>query len=148
MANSSVILADGRLRTAGWLYSNFSAGPTQLPIPGIMNRLCIRIEFDSSGGGMGPTLALLLDRVRERGSIRKAAASLGMGYGHAWRLIQRLQDTFRAQIVATATGGVAGGGTELTALGTELLASYRRIEERAGSATRADMSQLSGMLRS
>jgi molybdate transport system regulatory protein len=113
-----------------------------------MNRLSIRIEFESSGGSMGPTLALLLDRVRECGSIRKAAASLGMGYRHAWRLIQGLQDVFRAQIVATATGGVAGGGTKLTALGAELLAAYRRIEERAESAARADMSQLSGMLRS
>lgn len=113
-----------------------------------MNRLSIRIEFESSGGSMGPHLALLLDRVRERGSIRKAAASLGMGYRNAWGLIQDLQETFRAQVVATATGGVAGGGTKLTTLGTELLASYRRIEERAGSAVQADMSQLSGMLHS
>jgi molybdate transport system regulatory protein len=71
-----------------------------------------------------------------------------MGYRNAWGLIQGLQETFRAQVVATATGGVAGGGTKLTTLGTELLASYRRIEERAGSAVRADMSQLSGMLHS
>ncbi len=110
-----------------------------------MNRLSIRIEFESSGGRMGPSLALLLDRIGERGLIRKAAVSLGMGYRHAWRLIQRPQGAVRSQIVATATGGVAGGGTKLTTLGTELLSSYRRIEERAGSAARADMPQLSGM---
>ena len=117
------------------------------PIPVTMNRLSIRIEFETSGGSMGPTMALLLDRVRECGSIRKAAASLGMGYRNAWGLIQRLQETFKAEIVATATGGVAGGGTKLTALGTELLASYRSIEARAGFAVQADMNRLTGMIR-
>jgi molybdate transport system regulatory protein len=113
-----------------------------------MNRLSVRIEFETSGVSMGSTMALLLDRVREYGSIRKAAASLGMGYRNAWCLIQELQETFETAIVATATGGAAGGGTKLTSLGTELLDSYRRIEARAGSAVRADMNQLNGMLRS
>jgi molybdate transport system regulatory protein len=112
-----------------------------------MNRLSIRIEFETSGGSMGPTLALLLDRVRECGSIRKAAASLGMGYRNAWGLIQGLQKTFKAEIVATATGGAAGGGSKLTSLGAELLASYRSIEERAGFAVQADMNRLNGMIR-
>jgi molybdate transport system regulatory protein len=113
-----------------------------------MNRLSIRIDFERPGGSMSPAMATLLDRVRECGSIRKAAASLGMGYRNAWGLIQALQKTFGAEIVATATGGAAGGGTRLTSLGTELLASYRRIEARAGNAAQADMKLLSGLIRS
>jgi molybdate transport system regulatory protein len=71
-----------------------------------------------------------------------------MGYRNAWGLIQELQETFRTAIVATATGGAAGGGTKLASLGEELLASYRRIEARAGSAVQAGMNQLNGMLHS
>jgi molybdate transport system regulatory protein len=116
------------------------------PVPVTMNHLSIRIEFETSGGSMDPTMALLLDRVRECGSIRKAAASLGMGYRNAWGLIQGLQETFKAEIVTTETGGAGGGGSKLTSLGTELLASYRRIEAQAESAARADMNRLNGMI--
>ena len=96
---------------------------------------------------MGPAMALLLDRVGEHGSIRKAAASLGMGYRNAWGLIQALQEAFNAEIVSTATGGNAGGGTKLTSAGAELLAAYRRIEIKAADAVRTDMESLRTLAR-
>jgi molybdate transport system regulatory protein len=107
-----------------------------------MTRMSVRIEFDETGTGMGSKIALLLDRVQERGSIRKAAASLGMGYHNCWSLIHGLQDEFGAKIVWTATGGSKGGGAGLTPFGTDLLASFRRIEAGTVELFEAEMREL------
>src|ERR1700742_892129 len=77
----------------------------------VMTRMLVRIEFNETGSSMSPITAKLLERIREHGSIRKAAASLGMGYRHSWSLIRGLQDALECRIVATATGGNDGGGT-------------------------------------
>jgi molybdate transport repressor ModE-like protein len=107
-----------------------------------MTRMSVRVEFNETGTGMGPKIASLLDRVQERGSIRKAAASLGMGYHNCWSLIHGLQDEFGAKIVWTVTGGSKGGGAGLTPFGTELLASFRRIEAGAIEIFEAEMRKL------
>jgi len=112
-----------------------------------MTRLSIRIDFEPSGSALGPGMAQLLERVAELGSIRRAAASMGMSYRKAWLLIQEIQKTFDGAVVKTEAGGVAGGGTALTELGDNLLTIYRRIESRAADATEADLKTLSQMVR-
>ena len=56
---------------------------------------------------------------------------MGMSYRKAWLLVQEMQDTFNGAVVTTEIGGSDGGGTKLTELGTNLLKTYRRIENRA-----------------
>ena len=112
-----------------------------------MPHLSIRIDFEPSGSALGPGMAQLLERVAELGSIRRAAASMGMSYRKAWLLIQEIQKTFDGAVVKTEAGGVAGGGTALTELGDNLLTIYRRIENRAADATEADLKTLSQMVR-
>ena len=112
-----------------------------------MTRLSIRIDFEPSGSALGPGMAQLLERVAELGSIRRAAASMGMSYRKAWLLIQEVQKTFDGAVVQTEAGGVAGGGTVLTELGDSLLTIYRRVESRAAAAAESDLKILSAMVR-
>ena len=112
-----------------------------------MTRLSIRIDFEPSGSALGPGMTQLLERIAEYGSIRRAAAAMGMSYRKAWLLIQELQKSFDGPVVTAEVGGVTGGGTELTELGTSLLKLYRRVESRAADATKADLDQLSAMVR-
>ena len=89
----------------------------------------------------------LLERVAEQGSIRSAAASMGMSYRKAWLLVQEMQDTFNGAVVTTEIGGSDGGGTKLTELGGQLLKTYRRIESRATRAAEADLEALAALVK-
>jgi molybdate transport system regulatory protein len=111
-----------------------------------MARLSIRIDFEPSGSALGPGMAELLDRIARLGSIRKAAASMEMSYRKAWLLLQGMQKTFGAPVVATETGGAAGGGAQLTELGTRLLKTYRTIEKSAAHAVEVEMQSLSALV--
>jgi molybdate transport system regulatory protein len=112
-----------------------------------MTRLSIRIDFEPSGSALGPGMAQLLERVAELGSIRRAAASMGMSYRKAWLLIQEVQKTFDGAVVKAEAGGVSGGGTVLTELGNSLLTIYRRVESRAADAAESELKLLSQMVR-
>jgi molybdate transport system regulatory protein len=112
-----------------------------------MTRLSIRIDFEPSGSALGPGMAQLLERVAELGSIRRAAASMGMSYRKAWLLIQEVQKTFDGAVVKAEAGGVSGGGTVLTELGNSLLMIYRRVESRAAAAAEGELKLLSQMVR-
>jgi molybdate transport system regulatory protein len=92
-------------------------------------------------------MAQLLERVVTHGSIRAAAASMGMSYRKAWLLIQEMQETFNGAVVTSAIGGTSGGGTRLTELGATLVKTYRRIESRAARAAETDMDTLAGLVR-
>ncbi len=71
----------------------------------------------------------LLELIDETGSIRKAAVPMKMSYRRAWLLLQALEEAFGAPLVATATGGKAGGGARLTPLGRAVVA---RVPEAVG----------------
>jgi molybdate transport system regulatory protein len=106
-----------------------------------MARLTIRIDFDD-GSGLGPGKVQLLELVAETGSIRKAAAQLGMSYRKAWLLLQALKETFGTPLVETVSGGRSGGGTSLTAAGREVVMRYRSLEGAAAKAAAADLRAL------
>jgi molybdate transport system regulatory protein len=57
-----------------------------------------------------------------------------------------MQQTFGAPVVATETGGSAGGGAQLTALGAKLLATYRAIEKSAAHAVEGEMQSLASLV--
>src|SRR5258705_13980186 len=95
-----------------------------------MTRLSIRIDFEGSEA-FGPGKVRLLELIEEHGSIRGAAAAMSMSYRHAWLLLQAVEDTFRAPVVTTATGGAKGRGAKLPDLGNTGIARYRRIEAQA-----------------
>lgn len=84
---------------------------------------------------LGPGKADLLDAIARTGSIRAAAAELGMSYMRAWTLVKTMNAAFRAPLVEKERGGAAQGGAQLTPAGKNVLQLYRRIEEKAARAT-------------
>lgn len=63
----------------------------------------------------------LLERIRENGSISAAARSMGMGYRHAWELVESMNKQSPTPLVMVRTGGRHGGGAQLTKAGEEAI---------------------------
>jgi molybdate transport system regulatory protein len=96
---------------------------------------------------VGPGKIDLLQAIAATGSITAAARSLGMSYRRAWLLVDTMNRCFKRPVVEAEAGGKRGGGTQLTALGTEVLRRYRRIETAAAKAGKADLAALTRLLR-
>lgn len=79
---------------------------------------------------IGPGKIDLLKSIDAAQSISAAARALKMPYKRAWLLIDALNEGFGQPVVSTATGGKAGGGAHLTALGRQLVAAYDALEKR------------------
>ena len=93
-----------------------------------MVHLFVRIDFEPPSCAFGPGMAQLLERLSEYGTLRRAAASIGMSYRKAWLLVEEMQATFNRAVVTAETGGTGGGGMRLTELGVTLLNTYRRMK--------------------
>ena len=91
---------------------------------------------------VGPGKVALLEAIRDTRSITAAAKSLGMSYRRAWLLVDELNRSLASVAVESAIGGERGGGSELTALGCELIDVYRRIEATAARACAKDLGRL------
>lgn len=88
-------------------------------------RLQLKLPPDTR---IGPGKVLLLESVAELGSITAAARAQGMTYRRAWELLDHMNKAFGQPVVTGHPG--AAGGSELTALGREIVAGYRRLEAR------------------
>lgn len=75
----------------------------------------------------GPGVAALLEEVREHRSLRAAAASMGMAYSKAWRIVRSAEDTFGCKLLDSTIGGRNGGGAVLTARAEALLDAYQAL---------------------
>ena len=71
----------------------------------------------------------LLEQIERTGSITRAAQSLGMSYRAAWNAVDALRNLAGEALVATQSGGSAGGGTRLTPAGARLVHTYRAVQE-------------------
>lgn len=87
--------------------------------------------------GMGRVL--LLDRIEEHGSLRKAAESLGMSYRAAWGKLRATEKTLGLVLVETA--GTKRGGYRLTAEGQRFRKKFKKwfdaVEQTAVEQARA-----------
>jgi molybdate transport system regulatory protein len=74
---------------------------------------------------------VLLEKIRECGSISAAARSIGMSYRRAWWHVETMNRLSKRPLVVTAVGGKGGGGTRLTAEGEEAVRLYQTLDGRA-----------------
>ncbi|UCG78918.1 MAG: LysR family transcriptional regulator [Nitrospirota bacterium] len=93
-----------------------------------------RIWMDGPQGTfIGYGRAILLERIREHGSITKAAKSMDMSYRQAWRLINTMNEQAPSPFVITSAGGRGGGGTVVTEHGENAInvfwEKYRAFQE-------------------
>jgi molybdate transport system regulatory protein len=109
-------------------------------------RLTVRVDFGADRA-LGPGKIRLLEAIGKTGSISRAGRALGMSYRRAWLLVDDMNRSFRAPVVATQPGGARGGGAELTPLGRELIENYRAIEARATAAAKPHLQALENSLR-
>jgi molybdate transport system regulatory protein len=112
-----------------------------------MYRLELKIRLHNGADiAMGPGKAELLAAIAEHGSISAAARAMGMSYRRAWLLVETMNRSFREPLVSTLAGGKHGGGTQLTALGEEVLQRYQALCARAMDALQADADALGQLL--
>lgn len=88
---------------------------------------------------MGPGKAELIERIAETGSISAAARAMGMSYRRAWQLVEALNRDFQKPVVFTAIGGQRGGGARVTPFGNQILALFRKMEDKASAAIAGDL---------
>ncbi len=91
---------------------------------------------------LGPGKADMLEQIRETGSISAAGRLMGMSYKRAWLMVESMNRCFRRPLVEAAKGGTRGGGAQLTPVGEEVLAQYRRMEAKAAKAIQAELRAL------
>lgn len=73
---------------------------------------------------VGPGKMELLEAIRDAGSISGGARRMGMSYRRAWMLVETMNSCFTQPLVATSTGGRAGGGAKVTEQGETVLRIY------------------------
>jgi molybdate transport system regulatory protein len=89
-----------------------------------------RIWIDGKEGTfLGYGRVVLLERIREHGSITKAAKSMEMSYRHAWELMDSMNRQAAEPLVESAAGGSGGGGADLTRAGEEAIRLFWKFYE-------------------
>lgn len=109
-------------------------------------RLWVKIYFGDRGQ-IGPGKVRLLQGIAEHRSISAAARAMSMSYRRAWVLVDQMNQTFGAAVVATHTGGSARGGAELTPLGVEVVARYLELLDLAETGTADKLGALAALIR-
>jgi len=87
-----------------------------------------RVWLEKNGRPVfGDGRAELLERIDQCGSIRAAAAEMGMSYRNAWAHLDKIEKALGVKLVNRRAGGPKGGGSSLTAAGRKMLTRYRRF---------------------
>ncbi|WP_428309924.1 TOBE domain-containing protein [Hydrocarboniphaga sp.] len=94
----------------------------------------LQLQASLSLGSKAGTLAgaqriELLEAIGNTGSITSAAKAVGLSYKGAWDAVEAMNNMADAPLVERIAGGRGGGGTQLTARGLALVASYRAAAE-------------------
>lgn len=66
----------------------------------------------------------LLRGVEQTGSLRSAAAAMGMAYSKALRILKHAEEVLGFPLTSRSVGGVSGGGSRLTDEGKEWIEKY------------------------
>lgn len=99
----------------------------------------LRLVFED-GLELGPGKVDLLEAIQETGSISAAARQTSISYRKTRHLIDALNTAFSQPLVLSSKGGSSHGGAQLTPLGQELVARYRRVEQQTRQAVTAHFS--------
>ena len=82
------------------------------------------------GTFLGYGRVVLLERIREFGSISQAAKSMEMSYKHAWDLLESMNRQAGCRLVETCRGGKHGGGATLSPAGVKAIALFRHYHDK------------------
>ncbi len=80
-----------------------------------------------TGGRLDDRLVKLLSGIRETGTIRSAAETLGLSYRKAWGDIRKAERFIGFPLVEKVRGGKDGGLSRLTTDGNELVEAFTQL---------------------
>lgn len=87
-----------------------------------------RVWIDGPEGTfIGYGRVVLLERIRQCGSITQAAKSMEMAYRHAWDLVDSMNRQADKPFVKLSTGGKGGGGAHITEEGEKAVKLFWRF---------------------
>lgn len=89
----------------------------------------VTLQLFTDEKSFGPGVALLLEKIKEKNSIRKATFDIGMSYSKAWTIIKRAEKNLGIELLVSKTGGSDGGSATLTEDGERVLKSFRDCEK-------------------
>ena len=69
----------------------------------------------------------LLEAIAETGSISAAADKMSISYRRAWDKIHESEERLGVRLVDTQTGGVGGGGSQLTEAAQDYIKRFREF---------------------
>jgi molybdate transport system regulatory protein len=101
----------------------------------------LRIDFPHAER-LGRGKIMLLELIRETGSISAAGRAMDMSYRRAWLLVSALNRMFKEDAVSSQRGGKQGGGAIVTPFGEELIRRFRSMEDRIEQALSDDLAWL------
>ncbi|MCI9610149.1 MAG: LysR family transcriptional regulator [Oscillibacter sp.] len=93
----------------------------------------LRLLDDEGQRRFGPGVAALLSEVREKRSLRAAAASMGMAYSKAWRIVRDAEEALNCKLLRSTIGGRHGGGAALTEEAEALLTAYQLLRDEVSA---------------
>ncbi len=105
-----------------------------------------RIDF-AKDASLGPGKILLLEAIRDSGSLSQGARNIGMSYRRAWILVESLKQSFREPVTLANTGGKDGGGMLVTEFGDALIKNYRELEREFASLAARRLDAISSVIR-
>jgi molybdate transport system regulatory protein len=127
----------------GWL--DRRCIPLSRLLPCGMTRLVMQLHFDAENR-IGPGKMDLLEQIERTGSISAGGRAMNMSYRRAWLLVDAMNRTFHAPVVATRLGGTSPGHAWLTPMGREVVQLYREIGEVARDAASPRINRLEQLI--
>ncbi len=102
-----------------------------------------RIWIENEGRTfLGYGRIILLENIRDLGSISKAAKAMKMSYKHAWDLIDSINRQAKNPLVTTNKGGKGGGGARLTEAGERAVSDFKNLYERLSAFMKEETKRL------
>lgn len=99
-----------------------------------MIKLCLCDDRGEKFFGPGPYR--LLCGIEEKGSLRAAAADMGMAYSKAIAILHHAEAQLGFPLTCRKIGGSGGGGSVLTDQAKELMKNYAEYESACNRACR------------
>lgn len=69
----------------------------------------------------------LLEAVERTGSLARAAEEMNVPYRTAWYKLKEIEERLGLRLLESESGGVTGGGSDLTAEGREIIRRFQRV---------------------
>lgn len=76
---------------------------------------------------LNPGKIMLLNEIKQCGSLNAAAKKLNLSYQHVWNMMNDMNRISPEPVVIKQRGGANGGGAEVSEYGLKILNEYKMI---------------------